>query len=632
MAKQAREREAEQGFSVLVLAAGKATRFKSEHSKVLHPLAGKPLGEYVLASALAAGPERAYVVIGHEAEEVRQAFAGLGAPPGLTFIEQKEQLGTGHALLIARPELEDCPSPTLVVLVGDAPLLSAQTLRALVDAHHKARAAATVLTTYLDDPRGYGRVLRPTPTGPQPRAGRVRAIVEEKVCTPAQTRIREVNSGILCFARVQLLDRLDELSNENAQKEYLLTDLVQILNRHRQKVMAFPVADSRQVLGVNDRVELAQVEGILRRRKAETLMRGGVTVLNPEATYIDDGVEVGSDTTIEPGVSLLGSTRVGRACTLRAYSTIVDSVLGDRVAVRHYSLVTSCAVASDAVIGPFAHLRDGAVIEQEARIGNFVEVKKSRVGRGTKALHLTYLGDATLGEGVNVGAGTVTCNYDGEKKHPTAIEAGVFVGSGSMLVAPVRIGRNSYVAAGSTITEDVPPDSLALGRARQTNKEGWVRERPPARQEASRRSSVPTPEQAPAELRLLTGESAGGSRDADIAVRLAGEVTVIELKAQLTRTRVAKELGQKIRQAIGSDRKQVVVNLGHVTLIDSAAMGELVGAASALQKDGGQLKLSDVSPEALHTLQAANLHQFFEIHRHEADALASFGKGGRSAE
>ena len=303
------------------------------------------------------------------------------------------------------------------------------------------------------------------------------AIVEEKVATPAQKRIREINSGILCFSRTHLLKHLEELSAENAQKEFLLTDLVEIFNRHRLKVAAFPVADSREVLGVNDRVELAQIEKLLRLRKAEALMREGVTVVNPEATYIDPDVEVGQDTVIEPGASLLGRTRLGSDCHIQSYCTITDSSLADRVTVRPCSVISNSEIASGVTLGPFAHLRDGAVIEENARIGNFVEVKKSRVGRGSKALHLTYLGDATLGENVNIGAGTVTCNYDGVKKNPTVIEDGVFIGSGNMLVAPVRIGKGSYTAAGSTITEDVPPDSLAIARSPQVTKQGWVKER-----------------------------------------------------------------------------------------------------------------------------------------------------------
>ena len=466
MGTQGTETEmSEQNFSILILAAGKATRFKSEHSKMLHRLAGRLLGEYIVQAAQGAGPDCLYMMIGHEREEVRKAFAR----PGLVFIEQKEQLGTGHAVMMARPELEKCASPTVVVLVGDAPLLRSQTLLRLVERHRQARAAATILTTRLAHPNGYGRIVR--------AGGRVRRVVEEKVATPAQKRIREINSGIFCFSRTHLLEHLAELSAENAQKEYLLTDLIEIFNRHHLKVAAFPVADSREVLGVNDRLELAQIEKLLRRRKAEALMREGVTVLNPEATYIDPDVEAGQDTVIEPGASLLGQTRLGRDCHIQSYCTITDSSLADRVTVLPCSVIANSEIASGVTIGPFARLRPGAVIEENARIGNFVEVKKSRVGRGTKVQHMTYLGDATLGENANIGAGTVTCNYDGVKKNPTVIEDGVFIGSGNMLVAPVRVGQGAYTAAGSTITEDVPPGSLALARSRQVTKQGWMKDR-----------------------------------------------------------------------------------------------------------------------------------------------------------
>jgi bifunctional UDP-N-acetylglucosamine pyrophosphorylase/glucosamine-1-phosphate N-acetyltransferase len=453
----------EQNFSILILAGGKATRFKSEHSKMLQRLAGRLLGEYIVQAARGAGPDCFYMVIGHEREEVRKAFAR----PGLVFVEQNEQLGTGHAVMVARPELEKCSSPTVVALVGDAPLLRSETLLKLVEAHRQARAACTILTTRLENPTGYGRIVR--------AGSRVRSIVEEKVATRTQKRIREINSGILCFSRTHLLEHLEELSAENAQKEYLLTNLVEIFNRHRLKVAAFPVTDSREVLGVNDRVELAQIEKLLRLRKAEALMREGVTVVNPEATYIDPDVEAGQDTVIEPGASLLGRTRLGSACHIQSYCTITDSWLADRVTVRPCSVIADSEIASGVTIGPFAHLRDGAAIAENARIGNYVEVKKSRLGRGAKALHLTYLGDATLGENVNIGAGTVTCNYDGVRKNPTVIEDGVFIGSGNMLVAPVRIGKGSYTAAGSAITEDVPPDSLAIARSPQVTKEGWVK-------------------------------------------------------------------------------------------------------------------------------------------------------------
>lgn len=574
-----------QDFSIVILAAGKATRFKSERSKVLHTLAGRPLGEYVLRTALALKPHQTLMVIGHDAEESRKTFAR----PGVTFIEQEEQLGTGHGLLVARPELKHCPSSTVLTLVGDAPLLCAETLRQLVVAHANSGAAATVLTTRRPDPQGYGRVVRAS-------GNRVRAIIEEKIATAAQRKIREINSGIICFSRSKLLEHLGKLSRDNAQKEYLLTDLVAIFNQHRQKVVAFPADDWREVLGVNDRIELAEVEKILRLRKAEDLMRDGVTIVNPEATYIDENVEVGPDTIIEPGVSLLGRTRVGRTCLLRLYSTIEDSVLGDRVTVRMCSVITGTEVASDVVIGPFAHLRDGAVIEQEARIGNFVEVKKTRVGRGSKALHLAYLGDAAIGSKVNVGAVTVTCNYDGEKKNPTIVENGCFIGSGAMLVAPVRIGRGAYVGAGSTITEDVPAESLALGRARQINKEGW----------AKTRGRTETPNA--------------------VIVREAGPVTILDLAGMLTLGERANELHDKILEAVKSGRKRVLINLSRVVYVDSAGMGEIIGATTSLRNAGGDLKLTGVPEKVLRLLEAANLHRLVEIHPHEAAALASFGQ------
>jgi bifunctional UDP-N-acetylglucosamine pyrophosphorylase / glucosamine-1-phosphate N-acetyltransferase len=574
---------ANQGFSILILAAGKATRFKSEHSKVLHQLAGRPLGEYVLDAALKARPECVYMVIGHEAEEVRKR---LGRP-SITFVEQAEQLGTGHALIVARAELEKCSSKNLVVLVGDVPLLTAEIVLELVEAHSKARAVATILTTVLENPTGYGRVLR---TGKN-----VRAIVEEKIATPAQRQLREISTGILCFSRADLLDHLGELSAENAQKEYLLTDLIQIFNRRKKKVAAFSVTDSRQVLGVNDRADLARAEKQLRVRKAESLARDGVTVVDPENTYIDEDVEVGRDTVIEPGVSLLGLTRIGSNCVLRPHSTIADSEIGDRVTVRPNCVITSCRIGSDVILGPFAHLRDGAVIEPQARIGNFVEVKKSRVGSGSKAWHLTYLGDASIGEKVNIGAGTITCNYDGEKKNPTTIESGVFIGSGSMLVAPVRIGSGAYVGAGSTITEDVPPESLAVGRARQVIKEGWVRAR---RQE---------------------------KKEARFESREAGKVTIVDVTGRLTMGGPVTEFVRMIDELIGSGHKFVLANLERVEYMDSSGMGALVGSVTKLRAEGGDLRLGGVPQKVLYIFQAAHLDRALDIFPNEVKALESFG-------
>jgi len=454
----------QEGFSILILGAGKATRFKSESPKLLHALAGRLMGEYVLRAATAAGAERVYMIIGHQAEEMRKAFAR----PGLEFIEQKEQLGTGHALMVARPELEQCPSGVVVALVGDVPLLQAATLSALVANHRKERAACTILSMRVDNPTGYGRIVR--------AAGRrVRAIVEERMASAAQKKIREVSTGILCFSRQPLLAHLGELTPANAQKEFLLTDLIEIFHRHRLMVGAFE-APAEEAVGINDRAQLTEVGKMLRRRKAIAMMKEGVTLTDPEATYIDEDVVIGPDTVIEHGVSLRGRTRLGSGCRLEPYSTITDSILADGVTVRQSCVITDSEVGAGVTIGPFAHLRMGAVIQAAARIGNFVEIKKSTIGPGAKALHLTYLGDATVGARANIGAGTITCNYDGERKYPTAIEDEVFIGSGNMLVAPVRIGRGSYTAAGSTITEDVPPESLAIGRGRQVNKQGWARE------------------------------------------------------------------------------------------------------------------------------------------------------------
>lgn len=453
------------GFSILVLGAGKATRFKSAYPKLLHALAGCLMGERVLRTAAAAGAEKTYLIIGHQAEAMRKAFAR----PGLEFIEQTEQLGTGHALIVARPELERCPSDIVVALVGDVPLLQPQTLKALVAAHRQEGAACTILTARLDNPTGYGRIVRSD--GKQ-----VRAIVEERIATAAEKEIREVNTGILCFSRQPLLEHVGELSCDNAQKEYLLTDLVEIFHRHHLKVAACE-GPAGETAGINDRVQLAEVGKTLSMRKNLALMKDGVTITDPATTYIDEDVAIGADTVIEPGVSLRGRTRVGSGCRLEPYSTITDSALADGVTVRQSCVITNCEVGAGATVGPFAHLREGAVVGPTARIGNFVELKKSKVGRGAKALHLTYLGDATVGERSNIGAGTITCNYDGEKKNPTTIGDDVFIGSGNMLVAPVRIGDGAYTAAGSTITKEVPPGSLALARGQQVVKEGWVRER-----------------------------------------------------------------------------------------------------------------------------------------------------------
>jgi bifunctional UDP-N-acetylglucosamine pyrophosphorylase / glucosamine-1-phosphate N-acetyltransferase len=580
---------ADAGFSVVILAAGKATRFKSDYPKVLHRLAGAPLGEYAVRSALTARPEQAFMVVGHRAAEVRKAFVRRG----LAFIEQREQLGTGHALIVARQKLKRAQSPNVVVLVADVPLLRPETIRSLVAAHAKSRAAATVLTALRADPHGYGRIIRK-------KGSQVKAIVEEKLCTPAQKKIREINSGIICFAREKMLAALDELSKENAQGEYLLTDLVGIFNRRGGKVAAYEANDPREVFGINDRVELAEVEKILRRRKAEELMRDGVTIANPDATQIDAAVQAGRDTILEPGVSLLGQTKLGSGCLVRIGSVLEDTAVGDRVEIRPYSVVSGCKISSDVIIGPFARLREGAVIEQNARIGNFVEVKKSRVGPRTKAWHLTYLGDADLGADVNVGAGTVTCNYDGKNKHATQIEEGVFIGSGSMLVAPVKVGRGSYVAAGSTITESVPSESLAIGRAYQVNKEGWVRQKNQPEQKAR--------------------------RSFDVEIRQAGPVTILDVKGRVTLGAPADELNQIIRSVLSDGRRHLLVNLSQASYLDSAGIGVLASSLTTFRKAEGEFGLVSLPPKLLYLLEAAKLHHVFDIYRDEGAALSDLVK------
>ncbi len=577
----------DQPFSAFILAAGKATRFKSSYPKVLHPLAGLPLGGYVLRAVITAGPKDVYMIIGYQGERVREAFAR----PNLRWVEQKEPKGTGHALMAARHELEGLTTPTIMVVVGDAPLLRAQTLADLVRTHLQSKAAATILTMRLDDPQGYGRVLRAS-------GSRVQAIIEEQLCTAAQKKIREVSSGILCFDRLQLLRHLDKLDSNNAQNEYLLTDLVGLLYRHKQKVIAFPVKEAGEVLGVNDRKDLARAEKILRLRKAESLMAEGVTISNPETTYLDSDVQVGQDSVIEPGVSLLGETRIGAECRIRVGCVIVDSVLGDHVTVRPYSVISGSEIGSKVIVGPFGHIRDGAVLEDEARIGNFVEVKKSRIGRRSKAWHLSYLGDATLGQDVNIGAGTVTCNYDGQRKNPTTIEDQVFIGSGTMVVAPVKIGRGAYVGAGSTITEDVPPESLALGRARQIIKEDWAHQH--------------------------HGDHKPTSAEFRLNERQSGSITILDLQGPLIMGPAVEEYRQRIRNLLGLGRRRVLLNLSEVAYLDSAGLGALVGALTAFRKARGELKLANIPAKVRTIMETARLDRAFDIYGDEPSAIASF--------
>ena len=447
---------------VLILAAGKGTRMKSAVPRVLHPVAGRPIIEYVLATAAALKPCTTTLVVGHQAETVK---AALAVHAGLGFILQEPQLGTGHAVLQAAPVLEGATG-TLLLLYGDVPLLTADTLGALVARHEERRAAATVVTAFVDDPTGYGRIVR--------EDGELARIVEHRDATPEERTIREINSGIYAFDLAPLFDALRRIGSANAQGEYYLTDLVELYRREGRGLASLVVSDLHEILGINSRSELAAMSRRVWAARNERLMAAGVTIEDPATTYVDEGVEVGPDTVIRPGVVLEGQTRVGSGCTLHIGVRIVDSTLADRVTVLDHCLITGARIAEGASIGPFARLRPETEVAQEALIGNFVELKKTRFGVGSKASHLTYLGDATVGDGVNVGAGTITCNYDGVRKNPTVIEDGAFIGSDSQLIAPVRVGRNAYVAAGSSITDDVPPESLAIARGRQVVKEGWA--------------------------------------------------------------------------------------------------------------------------------------------------------------
>ena len=450
---------------ILILAAGKGTRMKSATPKVLHRAAGLPLIEHVLRAAAAVRPVTTTLVVGHQAADVRAALARW---PALGFAVQEPQLGTGHAVLQAEAALRGATG-TLLLLSGDVPLLRGETLVALADAHRQRGAAATVVTARVRHPDGYGRIVR---TG-----GEISAIVEHKDASEEERRIDEINSGIYAFDLAPLFDGLKAIGAANAQREYYLPDLVRIYRERGLPVHTFALQDEREILGVNSRRELAEVAAIMHKARNEALMDSGVTLVDPAAAYVGPDVTIGPDTILHPGVYLEGHTRIGSGCEIHSGVRIVDSVIGDKVVINNFCVIVSSRVEAGAQLGPFARLRPETVVGEDVHIGNFVELKKTSIGKGSKAPHLTYLGDATVGERVNVGAGTITCNYNGVTKNPTVIEDGAFIGSDSQLIAPVRVGRGAYVAAGSSITEDVPPGALAITRGRQVNKDGWVERR-----------------------------------------------------------------------------------------------------------------------------------------------------------
>ena len=452
--------------AIAIMAAGKGTRLKSKHPKVLHEVGGKPLLAHVIAAATrVVGPEHVFVIIGHEAERVRDAVRTAG----VNFVRQEPQRGTGHALMCAAPSLSAYDH--VVVLSGDAPLIKAETIKRLLEFHLRKKAAMTILSAQLEDPTGYGRVIR------KGKSDEVQAIVEEKSCKPRQKQIQEINSGFYAFAVKALFGNIERLTTANAHGEYYLTDMAEVLRKAHERVAVVPTENAAEILGSNTRAELVDLDRTFRREKAVSLMAAGVTIFYPETCVIDADVEVGADTVIEAFVQLLGRTKIGSDCRARSYSILQNSEIGDGVLIRSGCVLDHARVGNHAVLGPYAHLRPGSDIGEGAHVGNFVETKKAKLGRGSKANHLSYLGDAEIGAGVNIGAGTITCNYDGAHKNTTIIEDGVFVGSDSTLVAPVKLGKGSYVAAASCITQDVPSDSLALGRARQIVKEQWAKQK-----------------------------------------------------------------------------------------------------------------------------------------------------------
>lgn len=451
-------------LAIVIMAAGKGTRLKSRRPKVLHAIGGKPLlGHVIAAAAKVVDAADIYVIVGHESERVRAAVAGTG----VKFVEQAEQLGTGHAIKCAAPAIAGYDN--FLVLSGDAPLIRPETIALVRDFHAAEGAAMTLLSALPENSYGYGRVLRKAPGSAE-----VASIVEEKAATAEQKTVREINSGMYGFRTSAVLKHLGELRTDNPQAEYYLTDMAAILGRAGERVVAVAAPDANEILGANTIAELVALDAEMRRKTAARLMALGVTIFKPETCVIDAEVEIGPDTVVEPGVQILGASRIGSDCLIRTGSILESAQLADNVLVRPYSLIVESTVGAGAKIGPFAHVRPGSEVGEEAHVGNFVEIKKVKLGQGAKANHLTYLGDAEVGAATNIGAGVITCNYDGVNKHLTQIGAGVFVGSDSTLVAPLTVGDGAYIGAGSCITQSVPGDALAVGRSRQVIREGWA--------------------------------------------------------------------------------------------------------------------------------------------------------------
>lgn len=445
----------------VVLAAGQGTRMKSKLYKVLHPVCGKPMVEHVVDQISTLDVDKVVTIVGHGAEKVQEHLAGKSE-----FVKQEEQLGTAHAVLQAKAALAEKDGVTLVVC-GDTPLIEASTMEALLKYHHEKRAKATILTTVIEDPTGYGRIIRDD-------LGIVEKIVEHKDATEKEQRISEINTGTYCFDNKALFEALEKVSNDNVQGEYYLPDVIKILKDSDEVVAAYRMESFEESLGVNDRIALAEASKLMQRRINENHMRNGVTLVNPESMYIDINVKIGQDTVVEPGVMLRGDTVIGDDCVVTSGSEIVNSIIGERVHIRSSSIFES-KVGDDVQIGPYAHLRPESDIHNHVKIGNYVETKKAVVGEGTKLPHFIYMGDAEIGKNVNVGCGSIAVNYDGKNKAKTIIGDDVFVGCNSNLVAPVKVGNRAFIAAGSTITKDVPDDALGIARAKQDNKIGYAK-------------------------------------------------------------------------------------------------------------------------------------------------------------
>jgi bifunctional UDP-N-acetylglucosamine pyrophosphorylase/glucosamine-1-phosphate N-acetyltransferase len=451
-----------EGIATVILAAGKGTRMKSDLVKVLHPLLGLPMLSYPIDLALnGIKAEKTIVVVGYQAGQIKERFKNLQ----IQFVLQEEQLGTGHAVLQAIPFLNRFTGSVLI-LCGDVPLVKAETLRSFVNTFWENDFTLSVLSTVVEDPSGYGRILRSPETW-------LEKIVEEKDASEEERSIREINSGVYCVKASYLMEGLREIGRDNVQREYYLTDLVEIARKSGLICSAHIVSNPVEVMGINTRVDLAVANEVLKQEKLKELMLSGVTILDPKNTYVEKRVEVGRETMLYPNCYLHGMTKIGERCIIEPNSKITDSEIGDEVTIRPNSVITESKIESGAIIGPFAHLRPLSEIKTKAKIGNFVEVKKSVIGRGSKANHLAYIGDTMVGEGVNIGAGAITCNYDGFEKHQTIIGDRVFVGSNVELVAPIKVGNGSTIGAGSTITKDIPGGALAISRAKQKNIKGW---------------------------------------------------------------------------------------------------------------------------------------------------------------